>query len=70
LLVVVSWLTFIFTSFGLFAPATKTIFATLLACALAVSGAIFIIMAMYAPFSGVMKLSSSPIRNALSLIGH
>jgi hypothetical protein len=70
LLVVVSWLTFIFTSFGLFAPRTKTIFVTLLACALAVSGAIFIIMAMYAPFSGVMKVSSSPIRNALSLMAH
>jgi hypothetical protein len=70
LLVVVSWLTFIFTSFGLFAPRTKTIFVTLIACALAVSGAIFIIMAMYAPFSGVMRISSSPIRNALSLMAH
>jgi hypothetical protein len=70
LAVVVLWLTFIFTSFGLFAPRTKTIFVTLVACALAVSGAIFIIMAMYAPFSGVMKISPSPIRNALSLMGH
>ena len=70
LAVVVLWLTFIFTSFGLFAPRTKTIFVTLLACALAVSGAIFIIMAMYTPFSGVMKISSDPIRNALSMMGH
>ena len=70
LAVVVLWLTFIFTSFGLFAPRTKTIFVTLLACALAVSGAIFIIMAMYTPFSGVMKISSAPIRNALSVMGH
>jgi hypothetical protein len=70
LVVVVLWLTFIFTSFGLFAPRTKTIFVTLVACGLAVSGAIFIIMAMYAPFSGVMRISSSPIRNALSLMGH
>jgi hypothetical protein len=70
LAVVVLWLTLIFTSFGLFAPRTKTIFVTLVACALAVSGAIFIIMAMYAPFSGVMKISPAPIRNALSLMGH
>jgi hypothetical protein len=69
LVVVVLWLTLIFTSFGLFAPRTKTIFVTLVACALAVSGAIFIIMAMYAPFSGMMKISSSPIRNALNLMG-
>jgi hypothetical protein len=70
LLVVVSWLTFIFTSFGLFAPGTKAVFVTLVACALAVSGAVFIIMAMYTPFSGVMRISSSPIRDALSLMGH
>jgi hypothetical protein len=70
LLVVVSWLTFIFISFGLFAPGTKAVFVTLVACALAVSGAVFIIMAMYTPFSGVMKISSSPLRDALSLMGH
>jgi hypothetical protein len=34
--------------------------------ALAVSAAVFIIMAMYTPFSGVMRISSSPIREALS----
>ena len=68
--VMVSWLTFIFTSFGLFAPFTETIFATLIACALGVSGAVFIIMAMYTPFSGVMRISSSAIREALSLMEH
>jgi hypothetical protein len=70
LLVVVSWLTFIFLSFGLFAPGNKVVFATLVACALAVSAAVFIIMAMYTPFSGIMRISSSPLRGALSLMGH
>jgi hypothetical protein len=70
LLVVVSWLTVIFISFGLFAPGNKVVFATLVACALAVSAAVFIIMAMYTPFSGIMKISSSPLRGALSLMGH
>jgi ABC-type multidrug transport system fused ATPase/permease subunit len=69
LLVVVSWLTFIFISFGLFAPGNRAVFVTLVACALAVSAAVFIIMAMYTPFSGVMRISSSPIRDALSLMG-
>ena len=32
--------------------------------------AVFIIMAMYTPFSGVMRISSSPLRDALSLMGH
>jgi hypothetical protein len=70
LTVVVSWLTLIFVSFGLFAPPTKAVFVTLVVCALAVSGAVFIILAMYTPFSGVMKISSSPIRDAMSLMGH
>jgi hypothetical protein len=70
LLVVVSWLTVIFISFGLFAPGNKVVFATLVACSLAVSAAVFIIMAMYTPFSGIMKISSAPLRGALSLMGH
>lgn len=69
LAVVVSWLTAIFISFGLFAPRSHTVFVTLVACALGVSAAIFIIMAMYAPFSGVMKISSLPIRDALIRMG-
>ena len=66
LVVVVSWLTAIFTSFGLFAPRTYTVIATLIACAMAVSAAIFIILALYMPFSGVMKISPSPIRETLT----
>jgi hypothetical protein len=70
LAVVVSWLTIIFLSFGLFARPTKAVLVTLVTCALAVSAAVFIIMAMYSPFSGVMKISSAPIRDAMSLMGH
>ncbi len=70
LLVVVSWLTFIFISFGLFAPGNRAVFVTLVACALAVSAAVFIIMAMYTPFSGIMQISSTPIRDALSMMKH
>ena len=70
LLVVVSWLTVIFISFGLFAPGNKVVVVTLVACALAVSAAVFIIMEMYTPFSGIMRISSAPLRNALSMMGH
>jgi hypothetical protein len=69
LAVVVSWLTAIFISFGLFAPRNHTVVVTLVACALGVSAAIFIIMAMYTPFSGVMKISPLPIRDALIRMG-
>ncbi len=69
LAIVVSWLVAIFVSFGLFAPRNGTSTASLVVCALAVSAAIFVIMAMYSPFSGFMKISSYPIRDALSQMG-
>jgi hypothetical protein len=64
LVVVVAWLTCIFISFGLFAPHNHAVIVTLVVCAIAVSAAIFIIMAMYTPFSGVMRISPFPIRDA------
>jgi hypothetical protein len=69
LAVLVAWLTIIFVGFGLLAPRNDTIIATLVVCALAVSGAILIIMAMYKPFSGIMTISPAPIHDALSRMG-
>ena len=69
LMLVVFWLAIIFISFGLFAPRNATAIATLLLCALSVSGAVFLIVAMYTPFEGMMQISSSPVRNALAHLG-
>jgi hypothetical protein len=66
LVVVTSWLVAIFISFGVFAPPNSTVMVTLIICALAVSSAIFIIMEMYSPFSGILKISPVAIRDALS----
>ncbi len=66
LVVVTSWLTIIFISFGLFVTPRATVIVTLLICALAVSGAVFIIISMYSPFSGVFRISPDPIRDALN----
>jgi hypothetical protein len=66
LIVVTSWLMTIFISFGIFAPRNFTVIATLIICAAAVSGAIFIIMEMYAPFSGTLKISPAVVRDALN----
>jgi hypothetical protein len=66
LMVVTSWLMAIFVSFGMFAPSNSTVIATLIVCAMAVSAAIFIIMEMYAPFSGILKISPAAVRDALS----
>jgi Protein of unknown function (DUF4239) len=70
LVVLVSWLVAIFIGLGLFAPTNPTVIVSLLISALAVSAAIFIIMEMYTPFSGVLQISSTPIRDALNQLGH
>jgi hypothetical protein len=64
--VVTSWLIAIFISFGVFAPRNPTVMVTLVVCALAVSAAIYIIMEMYSPFSGVIKISPAAVHDALS----
>jgi hypothetical protein len=63
--VVTTWLVIIFFSFGIFAPRTPNVVLTLLICALAVSGAIFIILSMNSPFTGVLKISPVAVRDAL-----
>ena len=69
LVVVVFWLTIIFASFGLFAPANATVTAVLLVCALSVSGAIFLILELDRSFEGMIQVSGAPLRQALARLG-
>jgi hypothetical protein len=69
LIVVVLWLTVILASFGLYAPTNATVVGSLAVSALSVSGAIFLIVEMYAPYSGVIQVSSAPLRAALAYLG-
>ena len=69
LVVMVSWLILVFVSFGLFAPRNVTATASLFAAALAVSGAIFLVLEMYTPFTGLIQISSAPLRSALENLG-
>jgi hypothetical protein len=69
LVVLVLWLTVIFISFGLFAPFNATVVSSLFVSALSVSGAIFLILEMYEPYSGVIAISSAPLRAALVHLG-
>jgi hypothetical protein len=66
LAVVTSWLMAIFASFGVFAPRNSTVILTLIVCALAVSAAVLVIMSMYLPFSGILKISPVAVLDALS----
>ena len=70
LILLVSWLTILFISFGLFAPANGTVVASLLAAAVSVSSAICLILALYSPQHGLIKLSSATLRAALTQLGN
>lgn len=69
LAIMVFWLAAIFIHFGLFAPRNATVTAALFVTGLSVSGAIFLILAMYAPFGGLIEISSAPLRAALAQLG-
>jgi len=69
LLVMVFWLTIVFSSFGLFSPRNSTVVIGLFLCALAASGAVFMILEMYSPFTGLLHISDAPLRAALVHLG-
>ena len=69
LVMLISWLTVVFMSFGLFAPFNATVVGSLLVAALSVSGAIFLILEMYTPYTGLIQISSAPLRAAHALLG-
>ena len=59
----------LFVSFGLYAPRNATVVAALLISAFAVSGAIFLILELDDPFTGMIQISGTPMRNALEHLG-
>jgi hypothetical protein len=58
LIVVVCWLAILFFSFGLFAPPNHTALVALVVSTLSVSGAIFLILELDEPFSGLIHIPS------------
>jgi hypothetical protein len=65
LIVVVLWLVMIFLGFSLIAPPNATASFALIASALCVAGAIFLILELDRPFGGLMRISSEPMLNVL-----
>jgi hypothetical protein len=68
LVALVVWLAVIAGCAGVFAPRHRTIFVVLVLCAIAVSGTIFLLMSLYDPFGGVMRMSNAPIQTALNAL--
>jgi hypothetical protein len=69
LTILIFWLAVIFASFGLFAPRNGSVIFVLLIGALSVAGALFLIVQMDQPYSGLIKISSAPVRAAFSQLG-
>ncbi len=69
LVVLVFWLVIIFASFSLFGSVNATVFTILSVFALSASGALFLILELSEPFSGLMMISSTQLRNALAPLG-
>jgi hypothetical protein len=63
--VLVAWLTALFFSFGLFAKGNLTIVVAMLCGALSVATAIFLIIDMSQPYSGLTRVSVAPLQSAL-----
>jgi hypothetical protein len=63
------WLAILFLSFGLFMPRNATVLAVLFVCAVSVAGALFLIVELDQPFAGLVRISSAPLKNALTQIG-
>lgn len=65
LVIVILWLTVIFASFTLFVEPNVVVASSSLIYALAVSSALFLIVDMSQPFSGLMKISNEPLQHVL-----
>ena len=69
LVILISWLTIIFASFSLFADNNATTITAFFIFALSAAAALFLILELSQPFTGLMQISSEPLRNALSPLG-
>lgn len=69
LVILIIWLSMLFASFGLLSQVNATVVVVLFMCALSVSAAIFLINEMNTPVTGMIKVSSAPLRAALDHLG-
>jgi hypothetical protein len=69
LVVLLFWLTMLHIGFGLLAPRNATVITALIISALSVSGAILLILELNHPLTGMIKVSSAPLRKALEHLG-
>ena len=64
--VLVFWISVLFFGFGLIARFSATVAAALFMGAFSVSGAIFLILDLSEPYSGLIRISDEPLRGAIA----
>jgi hypothetical protein len=69
LLALIVWLTLVSLSGGLFARPNPTVICAFFASAFSVASAVWLIMEMYMPYSGFIRVSDAPVRAALAAMG-
>jgi len=70
LIVLIVWTTAIFISFGIFVRMNSTVIIALSSSALAVAAAIFLILELNNPFTGLVQVSSAPSHALLAVLGN
>ena len=65
LVILAAWMVCLFLSFCLFSPLKPTSIVALLLVALSISAALFLILELSEPFSGLVRLSDHPLTGAL-----
>ena len=68
LVMVVAWLVLIFGSFGYRAPRNAVVLTSFVLASALISGALYLIVDMDAPFGGPIQVSSAPLQRAMAEI--
>ena len=68
LIMVGCWLLIIFLGFSLLAPPNTTTLLALTSAAVSVAGAVFLIMELDEPLSGIIRISDVPMQRAFSML--
>ncbi|MBN9023482.1 MAG: DUF4239 domain-containing protein [Rhizobiales bacterium] len=67
--VVTFWLAIVFASFTMFAPKNASVAMAMLISGLSVAGAFYLIIEMDQPYSGLIRISSEPVRDVYAKLG-
>ena len=64
------WLAVLFAGFGILSPRNTTIHAAFAICGLSMAGAIYMIMEMNSPLDGTLRVTTAPLKIALTVMGN